>query len=154
ERSAAGNPGLDDSTAFQGVFRMLNWKHLASWLRIGGASGPRGTRRARQHVRRCLSRKPGVELLEDRTVLSPLQAGPVGLHATEGIRYDGAVTTFTDGNTQDTAANFTATISWGDSTSSPGTVSGSAGHFTVLGQHTYVEEGNYPLSVVIREDNG
>jgi hypothetical protein len=53
-------------------------------------------------ARRGRSRKLLLEILEDRTVLSPLAAGPVGIHATEGLLYDGAVTTFTDANHADT----------------------------------------------------
>jgi N-acetylneuraminic acid mutarotase len=123
---------------------MAHKKYLSRWLQ--NRKSPRAGR--------AQSRKLVVELLEDRTVLSPLKAGPVGLHATEGLVFNGAVTTFTDANTADTQANFTATISWGDNTISAGTVTGSAGNFTVSGQHTYLEEGNYPLSAVITEDNG
>jgi N-acetylneuraminic acid mutarotase len=96
-----------------------------------------------------------LEVLEDRTVPSPLAAGPTSLHATEGLLYDGPVGTFTDGNAADTAAGFTATVSWGDGTTSPCTVTGSNGKFTVSGQHPYAEEGNYPLTAVVTElDNG
>jgi N-acetylneuraminic acid mutarotase len=92
--------------------------------------------------------------LEDRTVLSPLQAGPLAIHATEGLLFDGPVTTFTDGHTTDTSANFTATISWGDGSSSPGMVTGSGGNFAISGQHTYLEQGNFPMSVLVQQDNG
>ena len=101
-----------------------------------------------------LAHKPCLELLEDRTVLSPLVPGPTSLHGTEGQVYDGPVGTFTDGNTADTAANFTATIAWGDNTNSAGIVTGSAGKFTVSGQHTYAEEGNYPLGAVVTDNQG
>ena len=80
--------------------------------------------------------------------------GPTSLHATEGLLYDGQVGTFTDGNSADAAANFTATIVWGDNTSSTGTVTGSAGRFSVSGQHTYAEEGNFPLSAVVTDNQG
>src|SRR5205807_264972 len=39
------------------------------------------------------------------------------------------------------AGDFTATIDWGDGTTGPGIVSGSAGSFTVSGNHTYADEG-------------
>jgi hypothetical protein len=98
--------------------------------------------------------RPRLELLEDRTVLSPLQAGPLAIQASEGLLYNGAVTTFTDANKSDTAANFTATITWGDTTNSQGTITGSNGRFTVSGQHTYAEQGNFPMSVLVQQDNG
>jgi N-acetylneuraminic acid mutarotase len=121
---------------------------MPSWSRLGVTS------HARRQPRRGRSRKPELELLEDRTVPSPLVAGTTSLHTTEGSLYGTVLTKFTDGNTADTTANFTATISWGDGNSSSGTVSGSGGQFTVSGQHAYAEEGNYPLSVLIAADNG
>jgi N-acetylneuraminic acid mutarotase len=127
---------------------MPHWNHLAAWLLGRGFRSPRGTRARRRPCR------PQVERLEDRTVPSPLQAGPLAIHATEGLLYDGAVTTFTDANKSDTAANFTATIAWGDGGNSTGHVIGSGGQLTVSGQHTYTEEGNFPMSVLVQQDNG
>ena len=63
-----------------------------------------------------------------------------------------AVATFTDSNTTDAAGGFTASINWGDGTTTNGTVSGSSGSFTVAagtGGHTYADEGTDPLSVTI-----
>src|SRR5262249_49920998 len=48
---------------------------------------------------------------------------------------------FSDGFKSDTAADFTATINWGDGTTSTGTVVGSNGSFTVEADHTYADEG-------------
>src|SRR5438445_2458824 len=125
---------------YPGDFLMLRWI-LKNSMR-GRRSNGRAARRER-------SRKLLLEILEDRTVPSPLTAGTTGFHATEGLLYNGAVANFTDGNTQDTAANFTATISWGDNTSSAGMVTGSNGSFTVSGQHAYVEQGHFPGSGVV-----
>src|SRR6202035_3724335 len=47
------------------------------------------------------------------------------------------VATFTDGNPLATTADFTATITWGDSTTSSGSVSETGSTFTVSGRHTY-----------------
>jgi hypothetical protein len=55
------------------------------------------------------------------------------------------VATYVDSNGGDTAGSFTATINWGDGTTSAGTVSGGAGTFTVSGGHTYADEGNLPV---------
>jgi hypothetical protein len=55
------------------------------------------------------------------------------------------VATYVDGNLGDTAGSFTATIDWGDGTTSAGTVSGSNGVFTISGGHTYADEGNLPV---------
>ncbi len=59
------------------------------------------------------------------------------------------VATFSDSNGGDTPASFTATINWGDGTSSAGTVSGGGGTFTVSGGHTYADEGNDQASVTL-----
>jgi hypothetical protein len=59
------------------------------------------------------------------------------------------VATFSDGNPADTAGSFTATIAWGDGTTSAGTVSGSNGAFTVAGGHTYADEASAPLTTTI-----
>jgi hypothetical protein len=71
--------------------------------------------------------------------------------ATEDTALPGStkVATFTDTNTADTAAGFTASITWGDGTTSAGTISGSNGSFSVTGGHTYADEGSFPLSVAI-----
>src|ERR1700722_969393 len=50
------------------------------------------------------------------------------------------VASFTDGTNTDTAANFTATIDWGDGVTTTGTVVGSNGSFTVEGGHTYADD--------------
>src|SRR5262249_30715654 len=71
--------------------------------------------------------------------------------ATEGTAVPNGtpVATFIDSNGGDTAADFTATIKWGDGTTSAGTVSGGAGAFTVSGGHTYADEGNDEASVIL-----
>jgi hypothetical protein len=61
------------------------------------------------------------------------------------------VATFTDTNRSDTASSFTATINWGDRTTTSGRVTGSNGAFTVTGGHTYAVEGSFPLGVTITD---
>jgi hypothetical protein len=61
--------------------------------------------------------------------------------------------TFTDADPNATAANFTATIAWGDGTTSPGTVTGS-GTFSVLGAHTYTNAGTFSVTVSILDSGG
>jgi hypothetical protein len=58
---------------------------------------------------------------------------------------------FSDPGTNDT---HTATVNWGDSSSSNGTVSESAGAGTVTASHLYATDGNYPVQVIITDDNG
>ena len=81
-------------------------------------------------------------------------AGQIRLTAaTEGVALPRTTTvaTFTDLNTSDTASIFTASINWGDGTSTTGVVSGSNGTFTVKGGHTYADEGSFPLGVTITD---
>jgi hypothetical protein len=80
---------------------------------------------------------------------------------TEGQPISAAtVATFTDQNPGATTADFTsgggsATINWGDASTSPGVVTQTGpGQFAVSGSHTYADEGSYPISVSIIDDGG
>jgi len=80
---------------------------------------------------------------------------PATITPVEGAGFTGTVGTFTDANPGGTTADFTATVNWGDGTSSPGTVSGPAGGpFTVTGTHTYADEGSHPLTVSVTDHGG
>src|SRR6266576_2511539 len=68
-----------------------------------------------------------------------------------GAEVNGTVATFTDPDSSATASEYSATIEWGDGTSSSGTVSGSGGSFSVSGGHTYADEGTYPIAVKIAD---
>jgi hypothetical protein len=60
------------------------------------------------------------------------------LTATSGQTFSGLVATFTDANTSATAGSFTATINWGDGTTSAGVITADPkGGFHVSGTHTY-----------------
>jgi hypothetical protein len=80
-----------------------------------------------------------------------ITASGTTVSATEGAKFSGKVATFSDPDTSATASEYTATIEWGDSTSSTGTVSGSGGSFAVSGEHTYAEEGTYTITVKITD---
>ena len=68
----------------------------------------------------------------------------------EGVGFSGPVATFTDPDTTLAAGAFSASIDWGDGTSpTTGTVSGSAGSFSVTGGHTYAEERSTPYAVTV-----
>jgi hypothetical protein len=78
--------------------------------------------------------------------------------ATEGIGTGPfTVATFTDANLLATATDFTATVTWGDGTSSAATLMATGGGaFAVLGSHTYADETSSPitLSVAVRDVGG
>jgi hypothetical protein len=81
-----------------------------------------------------------------------ITAAGAAVAATEGTAFSGTVATFTDPDTAALASEYGATIDWGDGTSSTvGTISGSAGSFTVSGGHTYAEEGSYTVTVAITD---
>src|SRR5437763_5745762 len=63
--------------------------------------------------------------------------------------------TFQDPGSTDPASDYTATVDWGDGTTTAGSVSGSAGSFTVTGSHTYSDElsSSYLVSVGETEAN-
>jgi WD40 repeat protein len=54
-------------------------------------------------------------------------------------------------NGSDFTSEFAATITWGDGTTSSGTVSGSNGLFQVAGGHTYATPGNYTIQLEVSQ---
>lgn len=72
--------------------------------------------------------------------------------ATEGKQFSGEVAGFSDAGA--TSGDFTASIDWGDTQSSPGTVTTAAGGgFIVNGAHTYAEERTRSVTVTIIDSN-
>ncbi|TMQ35387.1 MAG: DUF4214 domain-containing protein [Planctomycetota bacterium] len=75
------------------------------------------------------------------------------LATTEGQALSGTVATFRDPGSPDPASEFAATIDWGDGTTTAGTISGSAGNYTISGNHTYADEGTHSATVTAVENN-
>jgi hypothetical protein len=63
------------------------------------------------------------------------------------------VATFTDPAGAEPVADYAATIAWGDSTTSAGTITSAGGVFTVTGSHTYQGAGTFPVAVTVRHDS-
>jgi hypothetical protein len=84
---------------------------------------------------------------------APLSAAAVNFSATAGAPFSGTVATFTTADRIDSAAAFTAVITWGDGSTSAGVVTGSNGSFTVSGSHTYAAAGSYAVCVQISNPN-
>src|SRR5258708_6409598 len=82
-----------------------------------------------------------------------ITAAGTGVSAAEGKAFAGQVATFSDVDTNATAADYSATVSWGDGSSSTGTVTGGAGSFSVSGSHSYSEEGSFPVAVAITDSD-
>jgi glycosyltransferase involved in cell wall biosynthesis len=74
------------------------------------------------------------------------------INALLGQAFSGTVATFTDTNINNVASDFTATVDWGDGTSSVGTVTYVAGAIGVSGTHTYAASGTDNVVVTLTED--
>src|SRR5207249_2288580 len=85
---------------------------------------------------------------------APLSATAGNLNTTEGLNFTVFVASFSDANPFATAGDFTATITWGDGTSSAGVVSANGGGFSVSGSHTWVSSGPFAVLVAINDDGG
>jgi len=88
-------------------------------------------------------------------VYPPITATPIDVSAVEGTGFTAPVATFTDPDPNGVASDYRAAIDWGDGTPvAEGVITKSDnGTFTVSGQHTYVEEGSYPASVTVTDDD-
>jgi hypothetical protein len=85
-----------------------------------------------------------------RTVISDTAvAGGFSFSGPAESPVGGTVATITDPNTTATASAYSATINWGDGVSTPGTVTGGNGSFTVTGNHAYTAGGQFPVAVTI-----
>ena len=76
------------------------------------------------------------------------------LTANAGVPFSGPVATFTDADPGGTVSDYAATITWGDGSMTPGSVSPGSGGFVVSGAHTYGSGGSYPTMVSISDVGG
>jgi hypothetical protein len=89
-----------------------------------------------------------------RVADADLTAGALPVRATEGSPFSGVVATFSDADPGGTAADYAATITWGDGHTSAGIVGPDpnvAGRFDVISSNTYAEEGTFPVGVTITD---
>jgi PKD repeat protein len=84
---------------------------------------------------------------------STLTAVGTNISATEGTQFSGVTGTFTDPGSPDGPSEFTASIDWGDGTTTAGTITGSAGSYAVSGTHTYADEGSFQVTTTFFENN-
>jgi uncharacterized repeat protein (TIGR01451 family) len=83
-----------------------------------------------------------------------LSATAAAVSTTEGSTFSGTVATFSDGNPLATASDFSATIDWGDGTTTSGSVSAAASGFQVTGSHTYATSGGETITVAVSDVGG
>ena len=86
---------------------------------------------------------------------APLAATASTIGATAGVAFTAQVASFGDANPFATADEYQVSITWGDGTSSAGTVSANAaGGFDVFGSHTYSSAGALAFTVTITDSEG
>lgn len=71
----------------------------------------------------------------------------------EGSSATVTTATFTDPGSPDPASSFTASIDWGDGTTTAGTVNGTAGSYFVTGNHAYADEGTFTVTTTFFENS-
>lgn len=78
------------------------------------------------------------------------------ISAVEGTSFIGKVAHFKDRGPSENAINYTASIDWGDGTSSVADIVGgaNAGEFDVKGTHMYPEKGSYNTEIKINDADG
>jgi hypothetical protein len=85
---------------------------------------------------------------------APLSTAGIDFSATRGTSFTTTVATLGDANSLARAADFSATISWGDGTSVAGAVTSIPGGFAVAATHTYAATGDFRFTVAIHDVGG
>jgi autotransporter-associated beta strand protein len=84
-----------------------------------------------------------------------LSAAPVAIGPVAGAPFFGAIVTFSDADPNGMASDYSATIDWGNGTTSAGTISPNGlGGFTVSGSTIYGAAGPYTIYVSIQDAGG
>jgi hypothetical protein len=86
---------------------------------------------------------------------APLTLTPKTLTPVEHTAFNGAVASLLDADPGGTAGDYSGTITWGDGQSSAASFQpNNSGGFDVIGAHTYVNEGNYEVTVSLKDAGG
>jgi len=83
-----------------------------------------------------------------------LFATGLNVDATAGAPFSGTVAKFTSADLLDNASSYSATITWGDGSTTAGVVSGTASNLTVTGRHTYADPGSDTIQVTVNGSLG
>ncbi len=88
-------------------------------------------------------------------VITPITLFATGVNVspTAGAPFTGVVATFVNADPFGSATSYTAIITWGDGSTSAGTITGT-GTLTVSGSHTYTDPGSEAVSVQISHNLG
>jgi hypothetical protein len=82
-----------------------------------------------------------------------LSARGVTFRANAGQAFSGKVATFTDRDTGNVAGDFSATINWGDGTTTAGVITDTRGTISVSRTHTYASSGQDAVTVALTDDS-
>jgi hypothetical protein len=90
---------------------------------------------------------------------APLTSASAVINPVAFVPFQGLVATFTEKNPTAKASQFTATIKWGDGTTTTGTITATAAtpagaNFNVIGSHMYTMAGQFPVAVTIKDADG
>ena len=116
---------------------------------LAGAAGPDG----RIYAVGGFDGTNNLDRLEGYTTIGGrLSASGANLSAVEGRPLTNAVVAnFADADENTSPSAYSASIAWGDGTTSTGTATAAGGGFAVEGSHTYVEEGSFTVTVQISD---
>jgi uncharacterized delta-60 repeat protein len=99
-----------------------------------------------------LSNPTGGAVLGDQTYQEVVinDADTASVNPTEGQAFSGVVARFKGSNPNVAAGDYSATINWGDNTTTPGIITSDPnGGFDISGTHLYTEEGEYAASITV-----
>jgi hypothetical protein len=86
---------------------------------------------------------------------APLTGAGQSITGTAGQSLSAVVAHIDDANPSATTTDLSAQISWGDGTTSSGSLSaGAGGGFDVTGTHTYASAGSYPINTAVADVGG
>ena len=91
----------------------------------------------------------GTATVADAAITASCATAAVSLQS-----FNGTVASLSDANTGAPASDFTATINWGDASTSAGTVTGSGGSYSITGSHSYSSTGYYNVTTAVTDDGG
>jgi predicted outer membrane repeat protein len=99
----------------------------------------------------------GAVEVQQQSTLTGTTTSPGGFSATANVSLSRPMINFTDSNLGEPTTNYTATIDWGDSTTSRGFVASDTqtpGSYAVGATHTYAKEGTYPVVITVTDPQG
>src|SRR5205807_7158906 len=89
--------------------------------------------------------------VRDASLVPAAGTNNLTLQLSKGIAFNGTVGSFQDQDPQGIQSDYTASIKWGDGSSSTGNVTLGGGSFQVNGNHTYAEPGTYTILTTVTD---